>query len=363
MRNIQFATENYIYRFLYTLVIALAGGILFSLISLPIPWLLGPMAAVLIGSRFQKIKVFWPDYIRDTGLIVVGYLLGLSFSREAVIQISHKLPSMFLTTILLIAFCGLTAFSISKLTGIDYPTILIGSIPGGLSQMIAFAEEMKGINITIVAFFQVSRLILIISIVPLLIFSPLFSGHTNPLFQNTIPPNSLAPSHVIIFAAVSILCAFLGKKAKLPTPFLLGPMAGTAALILIGFKGIAVPGTLLNLSQFMIGAYVGLLLKPQMLEKKVQITFISILSGLILIAGSLGLSLLLIFLHDFSPATSYLSVAPGGMDQMGIIAHEVRADLSVVTGYQVFRIFFIYFIIPPLLRYIFRAFQKKKART
>nr|WP_257968089.1 AbrB family transcriptional regulator [Peribacillus deserti] len=92
-----------------------------------------------------------------------------------------------------------------------------------------------------------------------------------------------------------------------------------------------------------------------------QITVISLLGGILLLAGSLGLSFLLIYVHDFSPATSYLSVAPGGMDQMGITAHEIRADLSIVTGYQVFRIFFIYFIIPPLLRYLFRIFNWKKA--
>nr|WP_257968090.1 AbrB family transcriptional regulator [Peribacillus deserti] len=261
-------TENNMVRFLYTLLIALTGALLFSWAAVPIPWLLGPMAAVLIASRFTRSKVFWPAYIRDAGLIVVGYSLGLSFSREAVIQIGRQLPSMFITTVLLIAFCGLTAFAISKLTGIDYPTILTGSIPGGLSQMIAFAEEMKGINITIVAFFQVMRLIMIICIVPLLIFSPIFGGHHDPFFQSTIPVNSITPGHILLFASVTIVCAFLGTMAKLPTPFLLGPMAGTAALILIGIKGIPLPGTLLYVSQFVIGAYVGLLLKPQMLQKK-----------------------------------------------------------------------------------------------
>ncbi|WP_026695773.1 AbrB family transcriptional regulator [Peribacillus kribbensis] len=346
--------------FLYSLCLAAAGGLIFSLISVPIPWLLGPMAATLIGARFKKYKVVWPVYIRDAGLIVVGYSLGLSFSRESVIQIGAQLPSMLLLTVLLVLFCALMAWLVSKITGIDYPTILTGSIPGGLSQMLILAEEMKGINITVVAFLQVSRLIMLVVIVPLLIFSPIFGGHRDALAQHAVPFQHIEVSHALMFLMVAVLCAFLAKKAKLPTPFLLGPMTGTAVLVLLGFKGIQLPGGLLNVSQFMIGGYVGLLLKPEKLEKKVKFTLISLLSGTVLLCGSFGFSLLLSSLHHLDPATSYLSVAPGGMDQMGIMAHEVKADLSIVTGYQLFRLFFIYFIIPPMLKMLFKLMRRQK---
>ncbi|MBS8264225.1 hypothetical protein DYI25_07225 [Mesobacillus boroniphilus] len=39
---------------------------------------------------------------------------------------------------------------------------------------------------------------------------------------------------------------------------------------------------------------------------------------------------------------------------MGIIANEVRADISIVSGFQLFRLFFIYFIVPPVLRLYFK---------
>ncbi|NRG45353.1 AbrB family transcriptional regulator, partial [Bacillus sp. CRN 9] len=57
-------------------------------------------------------------------------------------------------------------------------------------------------------------------------------------------------------------------------------------------------------------------------------------------------------------ATSFLSLSPGGMDQMAIIAHEVGADLSVITGYQLFRLFFIFFAVPPLLKWVFKTTSK-----
>src|SRR3954465_5688049 len=130
-------------RFGITLLTAFIGGFMFSALHSPIPWLLGPMAAVLIGSRFGKVQYYWPIRIRDTGLVIVGYSIGLSFTKEAVLQIAVKLPSMLILTVLLVCFCAGIAYVVSKLSGVDYPTILIGSIPGGLSQMIIFAEETK----------------------------------------------------------------------------------------------------------------------------------------------------------------------------------------------------------------------------
>jgi len=48
---------------------------------------------------------------------------------------------------------------------------------------------------------------------------------------------------------------------------------------------------------------------------------------------------------------------------MAILAYEVHADLSMVTGYQLFRLFFIYFAIPPLLRLFFRAGKRKSRKA
>lgn len=351
-------------RFFITFILASFGELIFSLIHLPIPWLLGPMTALLIGSRIKGLSFYWPVYIRDIGLIIVGYALGLSFTKDALNEIIHQLPSMFLMTLLLITFCALIAFMISKLSGIEFPTIMTGSIPGGLSQIITLAEEMKDINLTIVTFMQVSRLIMIIFFVPLLIYSPFFGVEKSKVIIHSFSAKSdFTLFNLVIFAILSVICALLGKKIKMPTPFLLGPLLATAALNMSGFHGPNLPSAIINISQFMIGGYVGLLLKPENLPNKVKITILSLFSGCVLMIGSLGLSLLLEKLHNSSPATSFLSVAPGGMDQMGIIAHSIHADLSMVTGYQLFRILFIYFVIPPLLKWAFIYLRRNKAKS
>jgi uncharacterized protein len=48
---------------------------------------------------------------------------------------------------------------------------------------------------------------------------------------------------------------------------------------------------------------------------------------------------------------------------MGIIAHEINADVSIVTCYQLFRTFFIFFAVPPLLRAIFGRLGRSKSTS
>ncbi|TXK74511.1 AbrB family transcriptional regulator [Paenibacillus sp. N3.4] len=351
-------------RFLTACAIAVLGGFFFQLIHMPIPWLLGSMVFVLIGSKvFRGIMLYWPAQIRNTGMIIIGYTLGLSFTASTLVQIGHQLPTMVLFTALLLVCAGGIAFIISLLSGIPFPTVLMGSIPGGLSQMVSVAEEVKGIDLTIVTFLQVSRLIMIMFCVPLLIFSPLFhvtisqgaavaaaarSGGYAALFQ-----------HIWLFAVVCVLLALIGQKIKFPTAFLLGPMIGTMLLNLSGYEGHSLPTFVLNLSQLMMGSYIGLLLKPENLKNKLKIILLALLNGVALIGCSILLSLLLTRLHDITIVTSFLSLSPGGMDQMAFIAKEVNGDLSVITCYQLFRTLFIFFAVPPLLRLVFRLVLKE----
>jgi hypothetical protein len=337
------------------LVLAVAGGGAFTAIHSPLPWLLGPMIAVFLGARLIRgARLHWPGSLRNAAMIIIGYTFGMSLTPAALADMGKQLPTMVLMTVLLMLFSALIAFAVARIMGDPLATVLLGSVPGGLTQVLLLAEEAEGVDLTIVTFMQVSRLMLIVFCVPLLIFSPLFGGvHSADASAAAGGAGGawadLFPN-LLLFAAVSVAAAFLAQKIRLPTAFLLGPMIATAAIHLSGVHGPALPAPLMNAAQLMIGGYVGLLLYPENLEHKVRTIGLAILSGLALIAGSLGFSALLREIHPISAATSFLSLAPGGMDQMGVIAKEVHGDLAIVSCYQLFRIWFIYFAVTPLIR-------------
>jgi membrane AbrB-like protein len=341
---------------------AVLGGMAFKLLHLPIPWMLGAMIAVLLGSNVLTGYYEWPGQIRNIGMIIVGYTIGLSMTAAALKEIGHQLPMMLLMAILLMVVCLGIAFLVSKLSDTDFKTALLASVPGGLTQIIILAEETDGVDITVVTVTQVIRLMLIVLCIPLLIFSPIF--HQAHGTAATIVPAAAAPAAsaawssplliLCIFALASVACAWAGDKIKLPTAFMLGPVIGTAALQLGGLHGPALPAVIIDAAQLMIGAYVGLLLKPQRLPNKLRALSLAIGSGLLLTLGALGLTVLLSEFQPISKPTSLLSLAPGGMDQMGIIANEIHADLSMVAGYQLFRAFFILLVVTPLLKILFK---------
>lgn len=339
------------------------------LLHLPIPWLLGPMLAVLIGSNTFKNCFAWPGKLRDTGMIIVGYTIGLSLTAAALKQMSHQLPTMLFMTAVLLIFCAGIAYAVSRLSGLNYRTVLLGSIPGGLTQMIVLAEETEDINITVVTVIQVIRLMMIILCVPLLVFSPLLGNSSAGEAAAPLTPSAEAVQwggmfpNILIFAALCTLFGWLGAKIRFPTPYLLGPAIIASILQISGIHGPALPSLLLNAAQLMIGVYVGLLLNPGNLPNKLRTLLLAAASSVVLIAGAWGLSALLSRVASVSPSTALLSLAPGGMDQMSLMAHEVDANLSMVAGFQLFRTFFIFFAVPPLFKLIFRGKSRRTAEV
>lgn len=324
------------------------------------------MIFTLIGSRLMtkaKLKPLWPGYMRNSAMIATGYAMGLSFTVETLREMSRQLPTMVLMTVLLLLFSTLSAFILAKLARQSFPTMLMGSIPGGLTQMVILAEETPNVDMTVITFLQVSRLLMIIFCVPMLVFSPLFGGTHSGLGAAASGASAswsgLFPD-ILVYAPVCVVVALLAQRIKFPTAFLLGPMIATAVLHLCGVPGPSLPTGILDAAQLLIGTYVGLLLRPENLKHKARIVGIALLSGVVLIGVSLGLCVLLSYLHGVSASTALLSLAPGGMDQMGLMAREVHADLAIVSCYQIFRTWFIFFAVPPLLRLAFRRLIQRK---
>ncbi|WP_405172555.1 AbrB family transcriptional regulator [Paenibacillus sp. FSL H8-0280] len=359
--------SHVVFRFFLSLGVSVLGGLLFTVIHTPIPWLLGPMVFMLLGSQVAKWPLMWPASIRDYGILIVGYSIGLTLTKESLHGILQQLPMMLLMTLLLIGLCVITAYIASKVTDFDFPSLLVGSIPGGLSQMVSLAEEMKSINLTLVTFLQVTRLIMIVFCVPFLLFSPWIGGTAggglDHPFIDVATWGSLFPE-ILVYAPLCVAGAWVARKLRFPTAFMLGPMFVMCVVQLsTTMHTPSLPTSLLNVSQLMIGSHVGLMLKPEQLQRKTQTVTLAVTSSVLLIAGALGLSYLLMNVFSLSAATSLLSMAPGGMDQMSIMAHEVNADLSVVSGYQLFRILFIFFIVSSVLKMILvHMLKEKKAK-
>ena len=351
-------------QFIEALLCGIAGGLLFSLLKLPLSWMLGPLTAVLVWKLLSKRKLYWPASFRNGGQMLLGYSMGLAFTIESARQIVSQLPSMTIITVLMVIFGLAIAYFVSKMTGITIQSAVMGTTPGGLSQMVVLSEEIKGADPTIVTLMQTIRMLTVIFIVPTLSIHAFSGGGA----QNSEPTVDVVTQieYGSIFQVLTVLAIVLFVTAcavrfRFPTPWIIGPLLSSAILSVSGFETPQLPPILIILAQLCLGIYLGLGIKLNMLKNWRKLLPFAFISGLLIVGLALVLAYGLHRIYPITMTTAFLCIAPGGLPEMGVTAQTVQADVSMVAAYQLFRVFFILFIVPIFLRYLFggqEAFEK-----
>jgi hypothetical protein len=131
---------------------------------------------------------------------------------------------MAIITILMVA-CGLgVALLAARWTGISLQSAVMGTTPGGLSQMVVLSEEIKGAEPTIVTFMQTIRMLTVIFIVPALTFHAL-SGedmkNVSAFEQGAGPEPGNNLFYLFVIGAV-LLVTKLAVRFNCPTPYIIG---------------------------------------------------------------------------------------------------------------------------------------------
>jgi membrane AbrB-like protein len=265
------------------------------------------------------------------------------------------------STILFSLFVGYITY---RRTGISLATGIIGSVPGGLTQMVVLGEEIADTDLTVVTFMQTLRLLSAVFIIPFLVIHGLASDSQQAVATN-IPEvyNSVVhiPWLALLFTGAVLIAAWIAVRINLPTPFLLGPLLGAAALVLTGFQAPTTPSFLVFISQLSIGTYLGLTINPTSLENWKKLLPYALGGSILVVFFSLGVGYLLTRLHSLDLISAFLGTSPGGMGEMGLTAVLVRANVSLVTAYQMFRLLFILFVMPFLLKWhLGRAMSRGK---
>jgi membrane AbrB-like protein len=339
------------------------GGFLFSLTRLPIAWLLGSLlTAWLIGSfgpkwtntlREKGITPFW----RQTGQTILGIELGQNF-KFSIIDIFKDhfivIMIMLLFTIAISIFSGIVLWRFSSASMM---TCLFGSTPGGISAMPAIAEE-TGANALVVSIIQTIRILLVVGIIPLLVGNiPHESGVSIPVIhQSAFTFHSVLWTILLIIGACGF--AFIGKRIKMPAPWLIGSMLGVTLIQFIlmfvsGDKAVAYwPHPLIIFAQIAIGTSIGSRVNTEMFKGLRRIFFISLISTLSIVLLTIILSAGISEATHIPLVTCILAFAPGGVAEMATTAIALHADSTFVLAVQSFRLFTILLLLPPLFRFI-----------
>lgn len=340
---------------LRTLSIGLLGAFLFEIIGLPMPWMLGSMFAVMAIRLSTQVNLSWHPLFRNIGLVITGYTIGFAFTLEAVQEMIDYFPMMLGINIFFFFLFLIISTLMAYRTNMNRGTALTCCVPGGLQQIITFAEEEKQMNLSLVTFYHVLRILMIVTIVPFIVSTE----------QTQLAQHIEVESYSILLFALLLLCYAAGmlfKKIRVPTAYLLGPVFFIMCLNLANMNVPAMPDSMLQIAQLVIGIYFGLLLRKADLNFSKKHLFYAFLSSGTLIAAAVGISIWLSNRGSLSSATSFLSAIPGGLDQMGIIAASIQADVTIVTAFQLFRILFLSVFVIPFVKYIVNLENEERGR-
>lgn len=337
---------------LRVLALSLIGGYLFSLLHIPIPWMLGPIVVVMLTQFVYKGPLKWSGKMRDLGVVMVGTVIGVQFNISLFGMMGSILFYMIVLNIILIGGAIGIAYLTGKWAKIPLRAAVLAAIPGGLGQIIVFAEEEKVKEIGIISYFQVIRLLLVVVFVPFIVAGQVMSKP---------PSDAKLTISLVLLIALAWGCSHLMKRIQLPVAFFITPIILLIALQLTTPIAMPpVPGIVMVVAQLLIGAHIGLMLKPDMVKLPMRVLLGGIFSALALIALTFGSSFLMSFALETTFATSFLSTAPGGLDQMVLLADAVKADVSLISMFQTFRLLFIFIIIMPLMKVFYRWWNKKE---
>jgi uncharacterized protein len=142
-------------------LLTLAGGWLMRRLGRTNPWFMG---ALLVAMGLTLWDVQWsamPVVLSNAAQLFIGVSLGVRFRREFVATAPRWMASVALGTLVMMGLCGAFALLVAQGTGLHPATLVLGTSPGGITEMAITAKVLQ-LGVPVVTAFQVSRLVAVL---------------------------------------------------------------------------------------------------------------------------------------------------------------------------------------------------------
>lgn len=128
------------------------------------PWFIGALAFSmgLTMSGFEPSAM--PQWLSYAAQLLIGVSLGVRFSAEFVKTAPRWLLAIAVGTTGMIVICAGFAVLLAKATGLHWATLVLGTSPGGITEMAITAKVLQ-LGVPVVTAFQVCRLVAVLILV------------------------------------------------------------------------------------------------------------------------------------------------------------------------------------------------------
>jgi membrane AbrB-like protein len=325
-----------------TLLSACAGGSIASYIHMPLPWILGTMTGVACMSLTAGVHR-QPVLARKSAQIYIGATIGLYFTPAVLALLSGLALWMVIGALIGIVMSALSARLLQRLAQVDGPTAIYAVALGASAEMSVQAQR-AGADGAVVASAHAVRIMLVTSTASWIAWA---SGADPVIPQAGIGVLSLWVSAALLLAAAT--SGWIFQKLHTPNAWVLGALLIGAICANHDMTG-RLPDLGLIAAQLVIGWGLGQNITREFFTRAPR-TLASVAVVTLIILGVCLFSAVFIAKGaDIKVITAFLSMAPGGMTEMGIISKAFGLGAPVVTAFHLTRILTTIFLTKPMAR-------------
>lgn|GEM_PF-147521 len=341
--------------------ISYAGYKILDVLRFPASRLIGPILSVAI-AQLLGLSFGTPSILKNTFAVIFGIFLGLRFNREALAQIKAVFkPALILSLTYIFITLGY-GLLLERISTLDATTSFLAVIPGGIAESGILAASYHA-NLSQVSAFQLVRFLAIVVIMPLLSMylirpiirrnSGIASGGTNePVKEKNRPLPKEQPierlPYFILFISGTV-GGLLFNAIHFPAAYMLGATAFVAATQNLSSRSFSQPPIFFyNLSQLGMGAVIGASFTRENTIAVTELIFPLFMMTLLILTSSIFLGFLFSKLFRMDYMTGLLSVLPGGLSTMILLAEDFESDVVTITALQLTRLLTAVAVIPLL---------------
>lgn len=323
-----------------------AGGAVFAGLGLPLPWMLGALAATM-GLALLGVPLRVPERTRPPVIAVIGVLLGSGFKPELLERAIDWLWSLAALALYLVIAACLTVPFYRRVAGFDRVTAYFAGMPGGLLEMMTIGRAM-GADERQVVLAHAARIVVAVAAVAF--WFRLVQGYAVSGNPGGPALAQMAAGDIALLAGCGVVGAILGVRLGLPAGAMLGPMVLSGAVHLAGWTESAPPGGLVVAAQVVLGTVMGCrFVGTAPGEVGRALMWSAGATGLVL-AVALAFAGILHLSMGLRGDQVLLAYAPGGLSEMSLVALATGAEVAFVALHHVVRIVMVILAAPLAFR-------------
>jgi len=148
-----------------TAILAVFGGSIGLGLRIPAGALLGPLVLGAVLNVFGWVRIELPPVVLVASFALIGWNIGLRFTHDVLAAAARALPQCLAAIVLLMAFCGILAGTLTALFHIDPLTAYLATSPGGVDAAAIIAASTK-VDTPFVMAMQTVRMIVLLLVGP-----------------------------------------------------------------------------------------------------------------------------------------------------------------------------------------------------